>query len=571
MIYVKDHKQSEMYSPWDGFGPKRLDKLKGSWAGLFREHVLENLPIDLMTPFYASVMGRPSKDLSTLMGASILQEMFDLTDAETVEQLSFNVQWHYALNITDESDDGAYLCARTLFGFRQKMVRNNLGQSIFGRVTAQLTQAFSGDQSHQRLDSVHIKSNMKQLSRLSLFRAVIKKFLVNLKRGHAQEFAVLPAELIERQKLEKEGDFFGGPKPSERGAALLQSAQDAYYLMRRFADLPEVNEMPSYKQLARVVGEQCRLPEQIEEELELKAPKDIASDSLQNPSDDEASYSGHKGQGYQAQIMEVYSETEDPGRKEMEFRPIVHVGIERAHQNDSPALLAALEDVAEKGLSPEIVLADTAYGSDENVQAAAGQGVELVAPTPGRENAEQMQLSDFSRDEQGVIDGCPEGRKALEVKKKKEGYRIIFDRETCQGCQLRSQCPVTLGRRKARLDYSDKQMRLSERRREVKTETFKNRYRFRSGIEATNSRLDRRTGLKKLRVRGLPAVSFRVTFKALALNILRAAAVMASKIRQIRGLDGLNVIFRVPHLLFWVILAFARQFLRLKQPVNAFN
>ena len=38
------------------------------------------------------------------------------------------------------------------------------------------------------------------------------------------------------------------------------------------------------------------------------------------------------------------------------------------------------------------------------------------------------------------------------------------------------------------------------------------------------SQLDRRTGIKRLRVRGMKAVHFAATMKATALNIIRAAA-----------------------------------------------
>jgi len=40
----------------------------------------------------------------------------------------------------------------------------------------------------------------------------------------------------------------------------------------------------------------------------IKANKDVPSDSLQNPSDPDAGYSGHKGKGFQMQVMEIYSE-----------------------------------------------------------------------------------------------------------------------------------------------------------------------------------------------------------------------------------------------------------------------
>ena len=53
---------------------------------------------------------------------------------------------------------------------------------------------------------------------------------------------------------------------------------------------------------------------------------------------------------------------------------------------------------------------------------------------------------------------------------------------------------------------------------------FRDRYRFRAGIEGTMSQLDRLTGIKNLRVRGMSAVSFAAYLKAAGINIIRAAA-----------------------------------------------
>jgi len=50
-------------------------------------------------------------------------------------------------------------------------------------------------------------------------------------------------------------------------------------------------------------------------------------------------------------------------------------------------------------------------------------------------------------------------------------------------------------------------------------------YRWLAGVEATMSELDRRTGVKRLRVRGFKAVRFSVTLKSIGINLFRAAAV----------------------------------------------
>jgi hypothetical protein len=76
----------------------------------------------------------------------------------------------------------------------------------------------------------------------------------------------------------------------------------------------------------------------------------------------------------------------------------------------------------------------------------------------------------------------------------------------------------------------DKEMRIAQRRIFERSEKFKDRYRWRAGVEATMSEYDRRTGVKHLRVRGIKAVRFCATLKALGVNILRAAAVRAAQI-----------------------------------------
>jgi hypothetical protein len=100
MIRIKDHKQLDMFDPWDFLSPKRRRMLDQSWPGLFREHLLCELPVQQIRPFFREDFGRPSKELYTLLGVLLFQQTMDLNDEQCVEQLSFNIQWHYALNIT---------------------------------------------------------------------------------------------------------------------------------------------------------------------------------------------------------------------------------------------------------------------------------------------------------------------------------------------------------------------------------------------------------------------------------------------------------------------------------------
>ena len=67
------------------FGPKRRKLLHSSWAGLFQQHILPELPVELLRRHYHDCHGRPTKELYAMMGLMVLQQMHDCTDQEAVE------------------------------------------------------------------------------------------------------------------------------------------------------------------------------------------------------------------------------------------------------------------------------------------------------------------------------------------------------------------------------------------------------------------------------------------------------------------------------------------------------
>ena len=131
MINIKDHKTGYLWDHWEYLGEKRRKLLEESWAGAFRKQILLQLPIDNVIPFFSKDQGRPTKELYSLIGALVLQQMHDLTDNETVEQFSFNVQWHYALDITGAGDSEAYICPKTLWSARNIIAENNITVFLF--------------------------------------------------------------------------------------------------------------------------------------------------------------------------------------------------------------------------------------------------------------------------------------------------------------------------------------------------------------------------------------------------------------------------------------------------------
>jgi len=526
MVRIENHKQEPLFDPWDFLSPIRRQMLEESWPGLFNEIILRDLPVSEIAPYFSQDFGRPTKELHTVMGVLILQQTHNLTDAQTVEQLAFNIQWHYALSITEESDSAKYMAPKTLWNMRNIIVQNGLETVIFDSITGKLADVFNVNTDKQRIDSVHIQSDMARLGRIGIFSQSIHKFLVNLKRGHKDQFELVDPTIIEKYLSDKALSCFSMVKPSESKKTLSDVASDLYKLVRQFEDHAKVKDMHSYKLLKRVLNDQCNLnPNDKEAPVEIKKPKEIPSDSLQNPSDPDATYSGHKGQGYQVQVMETYTETSDEQEKAQTLNLITYVETETACQSDAQALIPAIESVNERGLNPKEVQADSLYGSDENSEAASEADVELVAPTMGAVQNKEITLADFEFSDDGHVVSCPQGNQPLVSNENDGRFSQGFDPETCAGCPCFDQCPVKAGKKYYYLRYDNKEMRLAKRRKYEQTDEFKERYRWRAGVEATMSEFDRRTGVKNLRVRGLKAVRYCAALKAIGVNIFRATVV----------------------------------------------
>ncbi len=178
-------------------------------------------------------------------------------------------------------------------------------------------------------------------------------------------------------------------------------------------------------------------------------------------------------------------------------------------------------------------MADSHYGGDDNIAAAEELGVEVVAPAMGakkkdaKKKEKKFGLEYFEFSEDGEALSCPAGHAPSQNNPnlKKGRHSVGFDSEKCRACPCADDCPAEPGKKHRYLRYNDKAARLARRRAFERTPEFKGRYRMRAGVEATMSALDRLTNIKRLRVRGLPAVRFRATLKATGVNIFRAAAV----------------------------------------------
>ena len=247
MIKVRNSNQLDIFDPWNFLTPRRRQMLESGWPGLFRHQILASIPVNKVSKHFSETFGRPTKELYSMLGALILQQAFDLTDEETVQQYAFNIQWHYSLNITEESDSAKYISLKTLWNSRNIVASNNLEDDIFNAGTQKLAQVFEVNIDKQRIDSVHIKSNMRRLGRIGIFSESIHKFLVNLKRSHQSQFDTIDEKVSDKYLSNDALGCFSKVKPSESKKTLTEVSKDLFDLVQQFKGCPEVAAMYSYK------------------------------------------------------------------------------------------------------------------------------------------------------------------------------------------------------------------------------------------------------------------------------------------------------------------------------------
>ena len=368
MIHSIDPRQNRLFDPFEGVIPPAGRKIiSNGWQGVFRHVILEVMPVDDLAQHFSKSLGTHTKELYSMAGLVFLTDFFDWNAQEAVEAYIFRSDVQYALNL----EPGATLCTRTLERYQQLFRDNDLAARVFDKVTTKLVDALDLDVSRQRLDSTHVFSHMATFGRTKLMAVAIKRFLTQLQRHDSDAYTALPEDFRDRYTPAQSRLFADAKDADARARNRQQAAEDLHFIITRFADRPDHTNRSTYKALITIFGQQCELSG---EKIVVKAK--TGGDCIQNPSDLDATYSGHKGPGYQMQITETCV-------PENEVQLITAALPQTACELDADVVVPMLDQLEQAGRKPEEMLADTLYTGDENVQAAAARGVDLVGPVPG--------------------------------------------------------------------------------------------------------------------------------------------------------------------------------------------
>lgn len=397
MKNINDHFTEDLFEPWEQIGQKRKQMLKEGWAEVFRETVFPNLPVKEVGEHFDDNMGRPSTELYTFTGIPVLQQILDLTDRQMQQAVAFDIRIHYALDIQANTDRNTYVSLKTIWTARDIMVEEGLADEIFEGSTEALIEAFGTDTSKQRIDSSAIRSNMKEMGRVRMMAEVARRFLREVRKQQEETFTQEVPERIRNRYIgeEQEATFSRNVKPSQANRKGREVARDLYELYLLFEEDPVVGTYDSFAFIERVLEEQCEITHQQEEEekITLVEASEVPADSLQNPSDPDAAYDGHKGTGYLVQLMETYQPDRQEGETSRSGGEETPEQSESGESNKRTGRGGTGEETEQKDPEPEQKKASRAEeeeeeGSNPRSEADPGSGSANEARKTGEKKGE---------------------------------------------------------------------------------------------------------------------------------------------------------------------------------------
>lgn len=203
-----------------------------------------------------------------------------------------------------------------------------------------------------------------------------------MRRVLPDTFGSIESHHLEKYLNRTEEGSFADTRPSESRRRLPEAAQDVYELLERFR-ATSARDLASYRLLEEIFHQQCEVNQKSEPAVSVRPVTKEGCDNIVSPADPDARYNKHKGVGFLLQVMESYSPTEE-NAEPTQPNLITHVAVQSMATHDKNALAPAIDDVEQGSAKPDMLLADSHYGSQDCLVRGSTRGVTVVssAQTP---------------------------------------------------------------------------------------------------------------------------------------------------------------------------------------------
>jgi hypothetical protein len=521
MSYVaNDTQQLALNDRYNNLTPREKKMIEESWAKAFSEIIFPAINEERFSVLYSdNPASRPNTPVNVTVGSMMLKEMLEQTDDGMVTGIIFDIRLQYALHTTSFAEQP--LSDRTFSRFRSKLYEyeKETGRDLMKEEMLELSgkiAEFMEIKPHmKRMDSFMIASACKDMTRLEVVYTTTANLVKAVHGAHGEE---LLAGLGNYLKSDDKNRVIYHNKTEERSVKIQSIIEDCAMLVERLGDSGA--GLPEYELAVRMLGDQS-----ITDETGKRIAKDnreIKPNSLQNPSDPEATYRKKAGEnhiGYVANVVETFNEAG--------ASVITDYNFQQNRHSDSEFCEEAIKNIADKSETSVdekvILIADGAYGSVVNSALAQENNITLV--TTAMTGAKPPEVfADFMIDgENNRVLQCPVGNEPLKQghNQATDTYRIVMEKSQCANCPHKGECKAKMQAKSAVVNVSSSKVKRARtiRNSDVSSEEYAKLRNARNGVEAIPSLMRRKYNVDDMPVYGLLKSKLLFGLKVGALNI----------------------------------------------------
>jgi transposase len=498
----------------------RYMKVRDELGSIYRDEQFSDL--------YPKV-GQPATSPWRLALVTLVQFAEKMTDREAADAVRSRIDLKYMLGL--ELDDPGFDFS-VLSEFRTRLLVGGAEERL---LTVMLTvfreKKWLKARGKQRTDSTHILSAVRNLNRLEIVGETLHHALNVL----AQVDPTWLKRQVTSEWFERYGQRFTDyrlPKVEGDRLALAEMiGQDGYHLLSQiYADdaRPHLQTLPAVDILRQVWVQHYYIEG---ETISWREQKNFppSGQMIASPYDLEARYSQKRSiewRGYKVHLTET-CEKDTPNL-------ITHIETTQATIQDVSIVDDIHAGLKQKDLLPDDHLLDGAYISADNLVTSQSEyDINLIGPMQRDpswqardKDAFDQTMFEINWEHQSAI--CPKGHSSRYWKpgkgpRGKPTIQIQFHKQDCLACEARSQCTRSkVNPRQLTLPLRPQYLALVTARERQTTESFKQEYAVRSGVEGTVSQAVFSMGMRRTRYRGLAKTHLQHIATAAAINLQRA-------------------------------------------------
>ena len=518
MAFIKNsNQQINMEDATFGLTIREKKMLSQSWADAFSKYIFPNINEERFSVLYSdNRASRPNTPVNVIIGSLILKELFNNTDEENMNSLMFDLRYKYALHTT--SCENQPISDRTPSRFREKLywyeveTGRDLMKEEMEALAGEFTKMLNLNPTMKRMDSLMVASSSKNMTRMEVFYAGVRDLVKAV--NATGEAGLLEGRLLKYLEPSDQNNTIYRTASEGAASKLEDILVDAIKLIEIASET--YKDLQEYKILARIINDQS---EKTQDGIKLRDKKKISSTSLQNPSDEDATFrtkAGKNNKGYVANVVETFN-GDVSIITGMEYELNTHSDVEFCKT------VIEGEPVYE---DPIPMLTDGAYGSEETIALAKAKNIILITTSLIGKSPDPL-LAEFEIDEVNhVIISCPAGEKPSDSTyiTKTDCYSSHFDKSVCMKCPNQNNCGVVMQKKSAIIRITSNKIKRSRYLKVMSQDQYKKFANMRNAVEAIPSLMRRKYRVDEMPVRGYVRSKCWFFLKVGAINVKRMLA-----------------------------------------------